>query len=92
MDGLTIDNEFSTQIYLATQFDNELSSESRIIFGVFTTKEKAINCLTGLHGDLEGDPTNDVGTVPMNNPKNVKLFVFVTKLDEVAKFWGGVGY
>lgn len=72
------------QVYLACEFDQWRSSNSRVIQGIFSTEEKAIKALTKLYGKLEKDSNGgELGFVPVNNPDDVTLQVVKATLDEV---------
>lgn len=71
-------------LFLACEFDQWRSSNSRVIQGIFSTEEKAIKALTKLYGKLEKDSNGgELGFVPVNNPDDVTLKVVKATLDEV---------
>lgn len=71
-------------LYLACEFDQWRSNDSRVIQGIFSTEEKAIKALTKLYGKLEKDSNGgELGFVPVNNPNDVTLQVVKATLDEV---------
>lgn len=71
-------------LFLACEFDQWRSSNSRVIQGIFSTEEKAIKALTKLYGKLEKDSNGgELGFVPVNNPDDVTLQVVQATLDEV---------
>jgi hypothetical protein len=73
-----------SEVYLACEFDDYRSSSSRVIQGIFSTKEKAIAALTKLYGKLKNDSNGgDMGFVPVNNPHDVTLSIITASIDAI---------
>lgn len=72
--------------YLACEFDEWRSANSRIIRGIFSTEDKALEALTVLYGAVQSDPDGGhSGYKPTNNPNKVSLNILTTSLNEVAE-------
>lgn len=76
----------STVVYMACEYDEYRSSNSRVIQGIFSTKEKAINALSSLYGELSNDSDGgELGFVPVKNIHDVRLQILKASLDEVSE-------
>lgn len=76
----------STVVYMACEYDEYRSSSSRVIHGIFSTKEKAVNALSSLYGELSNDSDGgELGFVPVNNIHDVRLQVLKASIDEVSE-------
>jgi hypothetical protein len=74
----------SKTLFIACEFDEYRSNNSRVIQGIFSTKKKAVNALTSLYGELNKDSDGgEFGFVPVNNIHDVRLQVLQASLDEV---------
>lgn len=79
-------SSISTVVYLACEYDEYRSNNSRVIQGIFSTTEKAVAALTSLYGELSNDSDGgELGFVPVNNIHDVRLQILKTSIDEVEE-------
>lgn len=79
-------SSISERLYIVCEYDEWRSASSRIIRGIFSTQDKALEALTLLYGEVQADPDGGhSGYKPTNNPNQVSLNILAASLNEVAE-------